>query len=250
MNRSQHITCNDLSIYDTHADVWWTGEQRWLRVLQNMVPARLDYFTTIVGDWRGKSVLDLGCGGGFMSEALARRGAHVIGVDPSAPAIAIAKKHAEASGLAIDYRVGAGEGLQVAGSSVDIVVCVDVLEHVENLDSVIDEVRRVLKPGGLFLFDTINRNGLATLVMVTFAETLLRLLPQGTHDPARFIKPAELTDSLEQRGFTVVPVKGFGPRGLDRRFDFTFGTSPTTALAYIGYARKQADATSDLKISA
>ncbi len=246
MTLNQPISRNDLSIYDTHADVWWTGEKRWLRLLQNMVPARLDYFTTIVGDWRGKSVLDLGCGGGFMSEALAQRGAHVIGVDPSAPAIAIARKHAQASGLTIDYRVGAGEGMQVAGSSIDIVVCVDVLEHVETLDCVIDEIRRVLKPGGLFLFDTINRNALASLVMITFAENLLRLLPQGTHDPARFIKPAELAASLERRGFTVAPVLGFGPRGLDRRFDFTFGTSPTTALAYIGYARKHADATSPL----
>src|SRR6476646_10722773 len=122
MNHSPDSARNDLSIYDTYASSWWTGETRWLRLLQNMVPARLDYFTTIVGDWRGKSVLDLGCGGGFMSEALAQRGAHVIGVDPSAPAIAIARKHAQASGLAIDYRVGAGEGLQVAAKSMDIVV--------------------------------------------------------------------------------------------------------------------------------
>jgi 2-polyprenyl-6-hydroxyphenyl methylase/3-demethylubiquinone-9 3-methyltransferase len=241
MNRKQPITRNDLSIYDTHADVWWTGEKRWLRLLQNMVPARLDYFTTVVGDWRGKSVLDLGCGGGFMSEALAQRGAHVIGVDPSAPAIAIARKHAEASGFAIDYRIGAGEGLRLAANSIDIVVCVDVLEHVENLDCVIDEIRRVLKPGGLFLFDTINRNGLATFVMVTIGETLLRLLPPGTHDPARFIKPVELADRLKRRAFIIAPVVGFGPCGLDRRFDFTFGTSPTTALAYIGHARSDPD---------
>lgn len=238
MNRNRHPIRNDLSIYDTYADVWWTGEKRWLRVLQNMAPARLDYFNNAVGDWRGKTVLDLGCGGGFMSEAMARRGAHVIGVDPAASALAIAKKHADAQGLAIDYRTGVGEGLPVAASSVDIVVCVDVLEHVESLESVIDEIHRVLKPDGLFLFDTINRNWLASLVMITFAENVLRLLPPGTHDPARFIKPVELTAKLEQRGFIVAPLTGFGPRRVNRRFDFTFGTQPTTALAYIGHARR------------
>lgn len=228
---------NDLSIYDTHATDWWTGETRWLRLLQNMVPARLAYFNPIVGDWRGKSVLDLGCGGGFMSEALARRGAHVIGVDPSAPAIAIAQKHAETSGLSIDYRVGMGESLPVAESSVDIVVCVDVLEHVRDLDAVIGEIRRVLKPGGLFLFDTINRTWLAKLIIVTLGETALRLLPPGTHDPALFITPAELKAKLEQRQFTVAPLAGFGPNDLNRRFDLTFGPLPTTAVTYIGHAR-------------
>lgn len=228
---------NDLSIYDTHADSWWTGETRWLRLLQNMVPARLAYFTPIVGDWRGKSVLDLGCGGGFMSEALAQRGAKVIGVDPSQPAIAIARKHAEATSLAIDYRTGTGESLPVTESSVDIVLCVDVLEHVRDLDTVLDEVRRVLKPGGLFLFDTINRTWLASLVVVTFGESLLQLLPRGTHDPALFITPAELKNRLEQRHFAVAPFAGFGPRGLNRRFDLTFGALPSTMITYIGHAR-------------
>jgi len=229
---------NDLSIYDTHAESWWTGETRWLRLLQNMVPARLAYFTPVVGDWRGKTVLDLGCGGGFMSEALAQRGAQVVGVDPSQPAIAIAQTHAEATGLVIDYRIGAGESLPVAESSVDIVLCVDVLEHVRDLDAVLDEVRRVLKPDGLFLFDTINRTWLAKVVVVTFGENVLRLLPKGTHDPALFIAPAELKARLEQRQFTVAPLVGFGPSGLNRRFDLTFGALPTTAITYIGHARR------------
>jgi len=237
MKHSPDPARNDLSIYDTFASSWWTGETRWLRLLQNMVPARLSYFTPIVGDWRGKSVLDLGCGGGFMSEALAQRGAHVIGVDPSAPAIAIAKNHAEATGLSVDYRVGAGESLPVADNSLDIVLCVDVLEHVRDLDAVISEIRRVLKPGGLFLFDTINRNWLARLVVVTLGETVLRLLPPGTHDPALFITPAELKAKLERHDFAVAPLAGFGPCGLNRRFDLTFGSLPTTSITYIGHAR-------------
>jgi 2-polyprenyl-6-hydroxyphenyl methylase / 3-demethylubiquinone-9 3-methyltransferase len=159
-------------------------------------------------------------------------------VDPSAPAIAAAKRHAEESGLAIDYRVGTGERLPVAENAVDIVVCVDVLEHVRDLDAVIGEIRRVLKPGGLFLFDTINRTWLSKLIIVTLGEIVLRLGPRGTHDPALFIKPEELRAKLEQHKFTVAErLGGIGPNGLNRRFDVTFGRWPTTAITYIGHAR-------------
>lgn len=238
MTKSSPSTRLNLSMYDTGAPDWWTGKTRWLRLLNNMVPPRLAYFTPIVGDWRGKSVLDLGCGGGFMAEPLARQGARVIGVDPSAPAIAAAQRHAEENGLSIDYRVGTGEHLPVDDSSVDIVVCVDVLEHVRDLDAVIGEIRRVLKPGGLFLFDTINRTWLSKLVIVTLGEIVLRLGPRGTHDPALFIKPEELKAKLEQQKFSVAPtLGGIGPRGLNRRFDITFGPWPGTAITYIGHAR-------------
>ena len=238
MTKSIQSNRLNLSMYDTGAEDWWTGRTRWLRLLNNMVPPRLAYFNPIVGDWRGKSVLDLGCGGGFMAEPLARQGAHVIGVDPSAPAIEAAKRHAQASGLSIDYRVGTGEYLPVAESSVDIVVCVDVLEHVRDLDAVIDEIRRVLKPGGLFLFDTINRTWKSKLVIVVLGEIVLRLGPRGTHDPALFIRPEELTAKLEQRKFAVAtPFGGIGPRGLNRRLDVTFGLWPSTSIAYIGHAR-------------
>jgi ubiquinone biosynthesis O-methyltransferase len=226
----------NLSMYDTGAEDWWTGKTRWLRLLHNMVPPRLAYFTPIVGDWRDKSVLDLGCGGGFMAEPLARQGAHVIGVDPSVPAIAMARRHAKMSGLSIDYRVGTGEHLPVAERAVDIVLCVDVLEHVRDLDAVISEIRRVLKPGGLFLFDTINRTWLARLVIVGLGERVLRLGPQGTHDPALFIKPEELRAKLKERNLAIASLAGIGPRGLNRRFDVTFGPLPTTAIAYIGHA--------------
>lgn len=238
MTNNPQSTRLNLAMYDTGAEDWWTGKTRWLRLLNNMVPPRLAYFTPIVGDWRGKSVLDLGCGGGFMAEPLARQGAQVIGVDPSAPAIAAAKRHAEETGLSIDYRVGTGEDLPVADNAVDIVVCVDVLEHVRDLDAVIGEIRRVLKPGGLFLFDTINRTWLSKLVIVTLGEKVLRLGPQGTHDPALFIKPEELRAKLEQQKFTVAErLGGIGPTGLNRRFDVTFGRWPSTAITYIGYAR-------------
>ncbi len=227
---------NDLTIYDRYAKHWWDGSQRWLRTLQNLVPARLKYFDAIV-DWKGKTVLDLGCGGGFMAEALAMRGAIVTAIDPAAGAIDIAKRHAAEQGHAIRYFVGSGESLALDDQCMDCVVCVDVLEHVSDLGRVLDEVRRVLKPGGVFLFDTINRTLFATLAVVHFGETVLRLLPKGTHDPAMFIKPRHLNALLTSRGFEDIKMTGFGPRGIDRRFDITFGRVPMLSVMYIGYAR-------------
>lgn len=231
---------NDLTIYDKHADSWWDGSQRFLRLLHNIVPARMRYFSTLL-DWRGKTVLDLGCGGGFMSEAMAREGAHVTGVDPAAQAIAAAQEHARQEGLAIDYRVGSGERVPLDDESVDCVVCVDVLEHVTSLDAVLDEVARVLKPGGVFLYDTINRTPLASLVLVHLGETILGLLPRGTHDPEMFIKPEELTAKLVERGFAVGPIVGLSPNGLNRRLDFTFGRFPSTQIMYMGHAVRGAN---------
>jgi 2-polyprenyl-6-hydroxyphenyl methylase/3-demethylubiquinone-9 3-methyltransferase len=227
---------NDLSIYDASAD-WWGGKTRWLRTLQNLVPARFAFFDPIVGDWRGKAVLDVGCGGGFMAEALTERGATVTGIDPSEAAIAAASQHAALNDLQIDYRVGSGESLPFADGSFDIVVCVDVLEHVEDIDRVLSEVRRVLCLNGLFLFDTINRTPLASLVMVTVGEHVIKLLPSGAHDPAMFVPPQELRRKLEDAGFHVGRFAGLGPRGLNRRLDFTFGFMPTLSIQYIGQAR-------------
>jgi ubiquinone biosynthesis O-methyltransferase len=226
---------NDLSIYETSD--WWVDPARWLRTLQNMAPVRFDFFDPIIGEWRGKKVLDVGCGGGFMSVALAERGALVTGIDPAKRAIAAAQRHAEANQLEICYLVAAGESMPFAEGVFDIVVCVDVLEHVEDLQHVLAEIRRVLRPGGIFLFDTINRNPLASFLIVTMAEKVMRLLPRGTHDPAMFIQPEELIRNLRMAGFDVGRFAGMGPRGLNRRLEFVFGLLPTTAIQYLGYAK-------------
>lgn len=230
-------TRNDLTIYDTVAEKWWSDEIRWVRTLKNMVPGRLAWFDRKIS-WSGKAVLDLGCAGGFMAEALETRGAQVTGIDPAAEAIAAARAHAAQGGKDIRYDVGVGEALPYADASFDAVVCVDVLEHVQDLEAVCAEVARVLKPGGLFLFDTINRNPLARLAVITVAEDILKLLPKGTHDPAMFIKPKELRRALEGAGLQVGAMTGLGPRGMTRRGDFTFGRLPGTAIIYMGTASK------------
>ncbi|MGF1446828.1 MAG: bifunctional 2-polyprenyl-6-hydroxyphenol methylase/3-demethylubiquinol 3-O-methyltransferase UbiG [Pikeienuella sp.] len=229
---------NDLAIYDRAAEAWWDGSIRWVRALHNLVPARLRAFDREI-DWQGKTVLDLGCAGGFMAEALCDRGAQVTGIDPSAPAIAAARAHAAETGRAIAYDVGIGEALPYGDAAFDAVVCVDVLEHVTDLEQVLAETARVLKPGGLFLFDTINRTLLARLAMVTLAERFLGLLPRGTHDPALFIKPAELRQCLTAAGLAPGRFQGLGPRGVDRRLDPVFGRVPGLFILYLGTARKE-----------
>jgi len=228
---------NDLTIYDNVAERWWSDEVRWVRTLRNMVPGRLSWFDQYI-DWADLDVLDLGCAGGFMAEALAERGARVTGIDPAADAIDAARAHARAGGKRIAYDVGIGEALPYGDDSFDAVVCVDVLEHVSNLTLVLAEVSRVLRPGGLFLFDTINRNLLARLATVTVAEDILRLLPRGTHDPALFITPRELRAGLSGAGLVPGLFTGLGPRGIDRRGDLVFGRLPGTFIIYMGTARK------------
>lgn len=230
-------TRNNLDIYDDVAGHWWSDEVRWVRTLKNMVPGRLGYFDKFI-QWQDKAVLDLGCAGGFMAEALDDRGARVTGIDPAAEAIAAARDHA--SGRAIQYDVGVGEALPYPDGSFDAVVCVDVFEHVQDLEQVLSEVSRVLKPGGLFLFDTINRNPLARLATITVAEDILRLLPKGTHDPQMFIKPDELLTALQVVGLKAGALTGLGPRGINRRGDLIFGQFPLKSIIYMGTASKAA----------
>ncbi|WP_333713132.1 bifunctional 2-polyprenyl-6-hydroxyphenol methylase/3-demethylubiquinol 3-O-methyltransferase UbiG [Yoonia sp.] len=235
------IARNDLTIYDKVADQWWSDEIRWVRTLKNLVPGRMAWFDRQI-DWRGKRVLDLGCAGGFMAEALAAKGAVVTGIDPAADAIAAARAHAQKGGLAITYDTGVGEDLPYQDGSFDAVVCVDVLEHVSDLTQVAAEIARVLRPGGLFLYDTINRNPIARFATIMLAEDILRLLPKGTHDPALFIKPAELRQTLTGAGLVAGRQTGLGPRGINRKGDFVFGPLPLKAVIYMGVARKPSQA--------
>ncbi|PTX56603.1 3-demethylubiquinone-9 3-methyltransferase [Litoreibacter ponti] len=228
---------NNLGIYDDVAAQWWSDEIRWVRTLKNMVPGRLSWFDTKI-DWADKAVLDLGCAGGFMAEALAERGAQVTGIDPARDAIEAARVHAAQEGHAIRYDTGVGEALPYEDASFDAVVCVDVLEHVQDLHQVCREVARVLRPGGTFLFDTINRNPLARLAVITVAEDILKLLPKGTHDPDLFIKPAELRGALGQAGLEAGKFTGLGPRGINLKGDITFGRLPLTQIIYMGTATK------------
>jgi 2-polyprenyl-6-hydroxyphenyl methylase / 3-demethylubiquinone-9 3-methyltransferase len=232
------VVCNDQSIYQDNAQAWWDGSQRFMRLLANQVPARMAYFDRVNPDWKRLEVLDLGCGGGYMSEAIARRGARVIGIDPSTASLQAAQIHAQPQGLNIIYRAGVGEAIPLETHSIDRVVCVDMLEHVQDVEKVLSEVHRVLRQGGIFFFDTVNRNWLSRLVFITLAENVVKALPRGAHDPAKYIRPKEMQRMLEKTGFSVDPrtFSGMRPTGTDQHKDMIFGLSPITWVLYIGYA--------------
>jgi 2-polyprenyl-6-hydroxyphenyl methylase/3-demethylubiquinone-9 3-methyltransferase len=202
------IIRNNLEFYDQQAVHWWS-EDAVIAPLQQLNPLRFAYFDRVISDWRGLKVLDVGCGGGFTCEFLSNRGAQVYGIDQSTPCIDAAKVHAEKIGLPITYCAGVAEALPFGDASFDVVVCVDVLEHVDSPTRTVEEIGRVLKPGGYFCFDTINRTMRSRLIMIWLLETLLRQIPPGIHDWHKFITPQELTEILLETCFDNITISGF-----------------------------------------
>jgi 2-polyprenyl-6-hydroxyphenyl methylase/3-demethylubiquinone-9 3-methyltransferase len=194
----------DNEIYNRAGDIWW-DEREPLSLLRSFLnPPRTAYIRAILGrlhiDPADAEVLDVGCGGGLLAEEVARLGCRVTGVDPSAASIATARAHGVASGLRIDYRIAAGEALPFPDKCFDLVCCCDVLEHVESVDAVIAETARALKPGGVFIYDTINRTLLSRIVLVWLVQDLAvtRIAPPNLHDWRRFIRPGELIAALQR----------------------------------------------------
>ena len=199
---------NNLSYYDQWASQWWQ-ESATVAPLNRLNPLRFQFFDQYVSNWKGLKVLDVGCGGGYTCEFLAARGAHIVGIDQSASCIEAAKQHATEVNLTIDYRQGYSENLPFDTETFDIVVCVDVLEHVADLPQTILEISRVIKPNGLFLFDTINRTWQSKLVMIWLLENTLRQIPCGVHDWGKFITPSELSELLHKNGIQPTAITGF-----------------------------------------
>ncbi len=207
----------DNQIYDTPGDIWWeeTSQAGILRTGIN--PERVGYLREVLEragvDPAGRHALDIGCGGGLMAEEVAHLGFQVHGVDLSGPSIETARRHAAESGLEIEYSVATGEQLPFPEESFDLVYCCDVLEHVDNVDSVIAESARVLRPGGIYFYDTINRTLPAKLVMIKLAQewSATSWMPPSIHDYNQFIKPAELHAYLQQHGLTPQESIGLAP---------------------------------------
>lgn len=240
---------NNLAFYDQQADQWW-NETATIFPLSKLNPLRFEYFDRIVPQWRGLKVLDVGCGGGYTCEFLAQRGAVVTGVDPAAACIEAAKKHGAAMGLDINYRVGPGENLPFENGCFDVVVCVDVLEHVKSPAAVVMEISRVLRPAGIFCFDTINRTWQSRWLMIWLLEDLLRQIPRGIHDWHKFVTPEELHKLLTQAGFSQIAMQGFdlfGHNPLDQMNNlihfwktggFRVQFDENTNVMYIGTAKR------------
>ncbi|MUL39475.1 bifunctional 2-polyprenyl-6-hydroxyphenol methylase/3-demethylubiquinol 3-O-methyltransferase UbiG [Gloeocapsopsis dulcis] len=206
---------NNLEYYDLNSDKWWQ-ECETLYLSAYLNNSRFEFFSNYVPSWKGIKVLDIGCGGGLACEFLAKQGANVIGIDLSLSSIEVAREHAKKSNLKIDYQAGAAEQLPYQENTFDIVLCFDVLEHVDDWQKVISEAHRVLQKNGLFLFDTINKTWQAKLVMIWLLEDILKQIPQGFHDWHKFIKPQAIHNVMKKHDFTDIVIKGF---------DLTGGTS-------------------------
>lgn len=227
----------EIAKFEALASRWWDRNSEF-KPLHDINPLRANYI-----DQRspvaGKKLLDVGCGGGILSEAMAQRGARVTGIDMGQAPLAVARLHALESGLDMDYRQITAEDLADAmPGTFDIVTCLEMLEHVPDPASVVAACARLVKPGGDLYFSTINRNPKAYAFAVVGAEYILRLLPRGTHEYAKFIRPSELASFLRAAGLELKHITGmtYNP------FTKTYKLNPQdVSVNYLLHARKIAD---------
>jgi 2-polyprenyl-6-hydroxyphenyl methylase / 3-demethylubiquinone-9 3-methyltransferase len=214
---SPNVDPREVAKFDDLAHRWWDPEGEF-KPLHNINPLRLDYVERRVplADAR---VLDVGCGGGILAESMARRGATVTGIDMAEAPLEVARLHLLESGLEVDYRQVPVERLadEMPGAF-DVVTCMEMLEHVPDPASVVSACARLVRPGGHVFFSTINRNPRSFLLAIVGAEYLLRLLPRGTHEYARFIRPSELTRWVRAAGLETCHVAGLGYNPLTREY--------------------------------
>ncbi|MEE9455509.1 MAG: bifunctional 2-polyprenyl-6-hydroxyphenol methylase/3-demethylubiquinol 3-O-methyltransferase UbiG [Paracoccaceae bacterium] len=209
----------EIAKFEAMAAEWWDPEGKF-KPLHEMNPVRLEYIVAQIREKFGRNsvaanpfkdlrLLDIGCGGGLLSEPMARLGATVIGADPAAGNTKVAALHAKQSGLEIDYRCVTAEDLVVAGEQFDIILNMEVVEHVANPLAFLTTCENLLKPGGLMLCSTLNRNAKSYAMAIIGAEVIMRWLPRGTHEWQKFITPDELFTLITDAGLTPMDRKGF-----------------------------------------
>lgn len=215
---------SELQKFGDLAHRWWDPNSEF-KPLHDINPLRLGWIDRCVG-LRGKRVLDVGCGGGLLSEGMAALGAEVTGIDLSEKPLGVARLHLLESGQKVDYRQISAEALaeQMPGAF-DTITCLEMLEHVPNPSSTITACARLVKPGGQVFFSTLNRNPKAYLFAVIGAEYLLKLLPKGTHDYAKFIKPSELTRWAKMGNLEPQEILGMSYNPLTREYSLGRDTS-------------------------
>ena len=217
------------------AHKWWDKDSEF-KPLHEINPLRLDYiddFATI----QGLKVLDVGCGGGILAESMALRGAQVTGIDLAKKSLKVAQLHSLESGVSMEYRCVAVEDLTAEQpGSFDVVTCMEMLEHVPDPESVVRSCARLVKPGGWVFFSTLNRNAKAYLLAVVGAEYVLNMLPRGTHEYARFLKPSELSRMARNAGLDISNVSGMSYNPLSR----IYALGDDTQVNYLMATRRSA----------
>jgi 2-polyprenyl-6-hydroxyphenyl methylase / 3-demethylubiquinone-9 3-methyltransferase len=251
-------------IYDRDSDTWWQPNT-FLNLIKTVInPVRVEYAKRTIADIfptnPGKiNILEVGCGGGLLTEEFAQLGYNVSGIDPSEPSLQAAMLHSKSNNLEIKYLKGTGENIPFNPASFDVVLCCDVLEHVQDLSKVISEVSRVLKKGGVFVYDTYNRNAFSKISVINILQEWRRwaVMPRGLHVWEMFIRPGEIRSLLSENGMTCVEHLGIEPnvsyinmlgylrkRAKGELSYEEFGSkvrmveSRSTLIMYIGYAIK------------
>ena len=223
----------ELDKFNQLAHRWWDPNSEF-KPLHDINPLRLDYIDTLV-DLAGKRVLDVGCGGGILAEAMTRRGARVTGIDLGEKPLKVAQLHLLESGLSVDYRRVAVEELAAEqGRPYDVVTCMEMLEYVPDPASIVRSCAELVKSNGWCVFATISRTLKAYLLAVVGAEYVLKLLPKGTHDYARFIRPSELARDCRSAGLNVEQMTGMAYNPVTRNYSL----GRDVAVNYILCARK------------
>jgi 2-polyprenyl-6-hydroxyphenyl methylase/3-demethylubiquinone-9 3-methyltransferase len=218
MTSTENVHEHEIHKFGAQAEGWWDPQGEF-KTLHAVNPLRLQFIRSFAGDLQGKRVVDVGCGGGILSEGLARMGGDVLGVDLSAELLDVADLHGLESGVKVAYRKISVEALaEEQAGTFDVVTCMEMLEHVPSPVSVVRACAKLVKPGGKVFFSTLNRHPKAYLLAIAMAEHLLRMIPKGTHDYNTFIKPSELGHWTREAGLELLGMEGVSYHPLTKQF--------------------------------
>ncbi|MCB1735428.1 MAG: bifunctional 2-polyprenyl-6-hydroxyphenol methylase/3-demethylubiquinol 3-O-methyltransferase UbiG [Gammaproteobacteria bacterium] len=216
--QSPNVDDAEIAKFEALASRWWDANSEF-KPLHDINPLRLDYIDRLSRGIQGRRVIDVGCGGGILAESMAAKGATVTGIDMGAAPLQVARLHLLESGLDVDYQQSTAEDFAAEhAGQFDVVTCMEMLEHVPDPGSVIAACRRLVKPDGHVFFSTINRNPKSYLFAIVGAEYLLKLLPKGTHDFRKFIRPSELADWARAAGLGFRDVVGMQYNPLSKTY--------------------------------
>ncbi|HFD11645.1 MAG TPA: bifunctional 2-polyprenyl-6-hydroxyphenol methylase/3-demethylubiquinol 3-O-methyltransferase UbiG [Crenotrichaceae bacterium] len=231
MHTQTNVYPDEISKFGAKAQRWW-DEQGEFKTLHQINPLRLDFISqsVAISDQR---IVDVGCGGGILSEAMAKAGAHVTGIDMSEDLIDVAELHSLESGVKLNYQTISVEQFADQNTGTfDVVTCMEMLEHVPDPGSIIQACAKLVKPGGKLFFSTLNRNRKAWLLAIVGAEYLLQMLPKGTHDYQKFIRPSELANMARLSDLALLDMKGIEYNPITRLFSLSDNVDVNYLAAY------------------